>query len=83
MQKESRYNISMTNERKDLLNEKIKAVFDAIDELSGVLEVEDVEWADQFDSDDKDATEEDEHLALSILNLSQDVKDMANDLDLQ
>jgi hypothetical protein len=73
----------MTNERKDLLNEKIKAVFDAIDELSGVLEVEDVEWADQFDSDDKDATEEDEHLALSILNLSQDVKDMANDLDLQ
>ena len=73
----------MTNERKDLLNEKIKAVFDAIDELSGVLEVEDVEWADQFDSDDKDATEEDEHLALSILNLSQDVQDMANDLDLQ
>lgn len=73
----------MTNERKELLNEKIKAVFDAIDELSGVIEVEDFEWADQFDSDDKDATEDDEHLALSILNLTQNVQDVANDLDLQ
>jgi hypothetical protein len=72
----------MTKKRKELLNEKIKAVFDAIDELSGVLEADDYEWANQFDIDDEDATEEDEGLALGILNLSENVKDMANDLDL-
>ena len=72
----------MKKERKELLNEKIKAVFDAIDELSGVLDTDDYEWANQFDIDDKDATEEDEDLALSILNLSENVKDVANDLDL-
>lgn len=70
----------MTNERKELLKEKIKAAYDALHALSLEIKTEDAEWADKFlDQGDEVAVfVDDEELALEIVNLADNLRDFSN-----
>ena len=66
----------MTNERKQLLKEKIKIAFDSIHALSLEMNQEDFMWADKL-LDSGNFNEADEYLAMSIINLSDDMRELS------
>lgn len=69
----------MTNERKELLKEKIRIAFEGIHALSLEIKNEDAEWANKL-LDSGNFNEDDEELAMSIINLSDDLGDLASEL---
>ncbi len=66
----------MTNERKQLLKEKIKIAFDSIHSLSLEMNQEDFMWADKL-LDSGNFSEADEYLAMSIINLSDNMRELS------
>jgi hypothetical protein len=67
----------MTNEHKKLLQEKLAAAFKALNELNGIVTEEDMIWADKASSDEL-GSEEDEELAMSLLNLEANLREMSH-----
>lgn len=65
----------MTNDRKQLLQEKINATFKALNELSALVTEEDKHWAS--DTYDKDMSDEDEQLAMGLINISDDLHELS------
>lgn len=66
----------MTNERKQLLQEKIDEAFKALNELSAVVTEEDMDWASSaYESDMSDS---DEHLAMSLINIEDGLREMSH-----
>ena len=67
----------MTNERKELLIEKMNAVFAAMRELQNEITEEDIEWAEEkYDEADGD----DEEIVMRLCNLREDLVDLARDI---
>lgn len=65
----------MTNERKQLLQEKINAAFKALNELSAIITEEDKHWASN--AYDTDMSDEDEQLAVGLINISDNLREMS------
>jgi|694.fasta_scaffold29426_3 hypothetical protein len=65
----------MTNDRKQLLQEKINAAFKALNELSALVTEEDMEWAS--DAYDKDMSDADEELAMGLINIADSLREMS------
>lgn len=66
----------MTNDRKQLLQEKINATFKALNELSALVTSEDMVWAS--DAYDTDMSDSDEELVLGLLNIEDNLREMSN-----
>jgi hypothetical protein len=67
----------MTNEHKKLLQEKLAAALKALNELNGIVTEEDMIWADKASSDELGSAE-DEELAMSLLNLEANLREMSH-----
>ena len=67
----------MTNERKELLIEKMDAVFAAMSVLAAEITEEDIEWADVKYNE---AEGDDEEIVMRLCNLREDLRDMARDI---
>jgi len=71
----------MTNERKELLIEKMNAVFAAMRELQNEITEEDIEWAEvKFDEADGEVEGDDEEIVMRLCNLRDDLHDCARDI---
>jgi len=71
----------MTNERKELLIEKMNAVFAAMRELQNEITEEDIEWAEvKFDEADGEVEGDDEEIVMRLCNLRDDLHDRARDI---
>lgn len=71
----------MTNDRKELLIEKMNAVFAAMRELAAEITEEDVEWAEvKFDEADGEVEGDDEEIVMRLCNLRDDLHDYAQDI---
>lgn len=66
----------MTNDRKQLLQEKINATFKALNELSALVTAEDMRWAS--DAYDTDMSDSDEELVLGLVNIEDNLREMSN-----
>ena len=64
----------MTNDRKELLNEKINAAFKALNDLSALITEEDKHWASN--AYDTDMSDEDEQLVMGLINISDNLREM-------
>ena len=71
----------MTNERKELLIEKMDAVFAAMRELAAEITEEDIEWAEgKFDEVDGEVEGDDEEIVMRLYNLREDLVADAGDI---
>lgn len=68
---------ALKRDHKQLLQEKLDAAYKALDELNDIVTEEDMIWADKASSDEL-GTEEDEQLAMSLLNLADNLRDMSH-----
>lgn len=68
----------MTNDRKQLLQEKINATFKALNELSALVTSEDMRWANVNLDLHVDMTAEDEELAMGLVNIADNLHEMSN-----
>ena len=66
----------MTNDRKQLLQEKINATFKALNELSALVTEEDMRWANV--TYDTDMSDSDEELAMGLINIADNLREMSN-----
>ena len=66
----------MTNEHKKLVQEKLVAAYKALNELIETVTEEDMVWADKASSSEL-GTEEDEELAMSLLNFEDNLREMS------
>jgi len=73
---------ALKRDHKQLLREKLDAAYKALDELNDIVTEEDMIWADKALwaalSSDELGTEEDEQLAMSLLNLEDNLRDMSH-----
>ena len=81
---EQPYNNSMTNERMQLMKDKVDALYSALNELSTFITEEDLSWALKTTDDMNEPVEfavDAAELALQVLNVGNDLREMSYGLE--